>query len=289
VKNTDIIAVLNKAMTYLRDMQLRRKDLGIEEKSDATLLTIADKESQRMIHEQIKRQFPDVAFWGEEEGIKGFIGQGRYGAIVDPLDGTNAFVVGLATSTIIIGIYDRNEQRSIACAIGEPITGRIWFADNNCPTTLYCDGEQSFCKTWNGYINNATVFVDVAHGFKSHGRQVLTAKGNVSLHNELCILGAKMLIPGSNGLMQAIVANGCERVYGSITTAIGFPGDVCGELLVRRANGHTIGVVVREDGSLERKDSSDPVALDALICAGSKEGAEKLFSAFERAQKLNMA
>lgn len=170
MKITDIIAVLDTSMKYLRGMQLRRKDLVVEEKSDATLLTIADKEIQGMIQREMNKYFPDIAFWGEE-GFDGFIGHGRYGAIVDPLDGTNAFVVGLATSTIIIGIYDRIELSSTACAIGEPATGRIWFADTYCPTTLYCADECYCCKTWNGDINKATVFVDVAHGFKSHGRQ----------------------------------------------------------------------------------------------------------------------
>lgn len=287
-RGIDLVDILSEtSMPYLHEMQLRGDGVyEVEEKSDATLLTIADKESQRLIRECLV--YPDLAFWGEEGETKGFIGDGRYGAIVDPLDGTNAFVVGLVTSTVILSIYDREERRTIACAIGEPVTGRIWVATAEEPTRLYLNGRYiGDCNARKCNVKNSTVFVDVAHGFKSHGRQVLTDKGNIALHAELCAVGAKMLIPGSNGLMQALVANGCERVYGSVTTAIGFPGDVCGGLLVQRAGGYTIGVKTRDDGGWEECDAGDPIELDALICSGTEEGARILLKAFANARANN--
>lgn len=275
-------------MGYLREMQLHGSaDLTAEVKSDTTLLTIADKESQRLVREALKKQFPNLAFWGEEGSIKGFIGDGRYGAIVDPLDGTNAFVVGLTTSTIIIGIYDREEHKSIACAVGEPITRRIWASAPGEPTRIYRNGNIADCHAHVCDIKASTVFVDVSHGFKSHKYRVLTDMGNIALHRGLCALGARMFIPGSNGLMQALVANGNERVYGSITTAIGFPGDVCGELLVRQAGGYAIGLKIDDDGSWKECDSSDPVELDALVCAGSEKSARILLNVLLRAREDN--
>ena len=50
----------------------------------------------------------------------------------------------------------------------------------------------------------------------------------------------KLLIPGSNGLIQALVANGNDRVAGGITTSMGVPQGAFGVMLVLGAGGHDI-------------------------------------------------
>jgi len=271
-------------MTIVRHYQLADSVLSaIEKQEDQTLVTIADTESQSAVKSTLA-QIHDLAFWGEEgDGRKGFLGDGRYGAIVDPLDGTNAFVIGMITSTVIIGIYDRKEKRLVGCVIGEPISGRIWSATDEDKTTL---NESRFCHVWDGTLAKGNVFIDVSHGFKSRGRQILTDNGNTCLYSSLN-KKCKIFLPGSNGLMQTLVANGREWMAGSITTAVGFPGDVCGAFLVKQVGGILKAYARNDAGKLLETDPLDPLLVDALICANSAETLAVLAEAFEAAAKVS--
>ena len=83
--------------------------------------------------------------------------------------------------------------------------------------------------------------------------------------------------------MQALVANGRERMAGSITTAVGFPGDVCGALLVLQAGGLCKAYERTDDGALAETDPLDPVRVDALVCGNNAETLGHLCHAFEAA------
>lgn len=269
------MAVVNK---YQTNADL---DLNTQEKFDATLVTLADTASQKAARAVLAPL--GFAFWGEEGKTKGFVGDGNYGAIVDPLDGTNAFVIGLITSTVIVGIYDRKASKLVACAIGEPISKRLWTASSTTTTELNAEGR----GVWNGYDGGTTgsVFLDVCHGFKSRDRQILTDSGNAALYASLNA-DYRILMPGSNGLMQALVANGRERMAGSITTAVGFPGDVCGALLVLQAGGLCKAYERTDDGALAETDPLDPVRVDALVCGNNAETLNRLAESFEAAAKV---
>ena len=82
-------------------------------KSDGSFVTIADREAEAYIRREIERRFPDDAVLGEEEGEK----QGATGRrwIVDPIDGTFAFVHGVPFYGVLIAI----EQQ------GQPLVGVV--------------------------------------------------------------------------------------------------------------------------------------------------------------------
>lgn len=67
---------------------------AVETKFDDTPVTVADKRAERMIREALERDFPGEHILGEEEG--GDEAQAdRW--VVDPIDGTKAFVAGVPT------------------------------------------------------------------------------------------------------------------------------------------------------------------------------------------------
>jgi len=66
-------------------------EFTVSEKRPADLVTEADHESQRVIHEIIAGRFPDHGFLGEE-GLRETGHQSPYRWIVDPLDGTSNYV-----------------------------------------------------------------------------------------------------------------------------------------------------------------------------------------------------
>ncbi|MEP6483478.1 MAG: inositol monophosphatase family protein [Rudaea sp.] len=66
-----------------------RRDVAVEIKSDETPVTIADREAETAIKNVLKREFPSHAFYGEELGREG---SGDFLWLIDPIDGTKAFV-----------------------------------------------------------------------------------------------------------------------------------------------------------------------------------------------------
>lgn len=82
-------------------------------KSDGSFVTIADREAESFLRKEIARRFPGDAILGEEEGEKEGTSGRRW--IIDPIDGTFAFVHGVPFYGVLIGV----EQE------GEPVLGVV--------------------------------------------------------------------------------------------------------------------------------------------------------------------
>jgi histidinol-phosphatase len=117
-------------------LTLRYFQTGIlpEMKADATPVTLADKESERLMRRLIEASYPDHNILGEEEG------ETRPGAsykwILDPIDGTKSFVRGVPLYAVLVGL-----ERD-----GEMIAGVI-----NCPAVGdFLVAAQGMGCYWNG-------------------------------------------------------------------------------------------------------------------------------------------
>jgi histidinol phosphatase-like enzyme (inositol monophosphatase family) len=93
-------------------------------KSDGSYVTIADREAEAYIRRQIAERFPDDGILGEEEGES----PGRSGRrwIIDPIDGTFAFVHGVPFYGVLIGVETDGEMS--AGVINIPALGEIVYA-----------------------------------------------------------------------------------------------------------------------------------------------------------------
>lgn len=78
--------------------------LDVEIKGDGTPVTKADQSAERFLREQISQRFPDDTVRGEEE--KDVIGTSTRTWIIDPIDGTKAFVRGVPLYSNLLGIVD---------------------------------------------------------------------------------------------------------------------------------------------------------------------------------------
>lgn len=90
-----------------------------EFKSDDTPVTVADREAERVLRERILAAFPDHAILGEEEGESN--GTAPYRWVVDPIDGTKAFVSGVPLYGTLVAV--EHEDRVVAGAIYIPALG----------------------------------------------------------------------------------------------------------------------------------------------------------------------
>ena len=287
LKKSDLFRTVVAGMEVVRQGQGRPTHVKVKA-ADATLVTPTDIRSQKAMIAALPLM-PYVGILAEESAIDS-VPQSSV-LLIDPMDGTGGFANGLATQTVIAAMYDKERRVVTDCCIGEPATGRVWetrgldsvlwrchFSDNR--MVLPTMPEQ--IEVWNGLDadgklvekNQQTVFMDVSFGFARKGRQILIDREVgllfASLNGDM-----KISIPGSNGLIQALVANGGDRVAGSITTAIGGPWDVAGALLVKLAGGH-LQAFSAQGGVFVEKDPLDVMSYDILITANTEGTADFL-------------
>ena len=89
-------------------LQYFRKQPETSRKSDGSFVTIADREAESYLRRRIGERFPDDGILGEEDGES----QGSSGRrwILDPIDGTFAFVHGVPLYGVLIAVEIEDEM-----------------------------------------------------------------------------------------------------------------------------------------------------------------------------------
>ena len=101
------------------------KQLHLTYKSSiADYRTSADVEAEQAIIEAIEKVFPDYNIIAEEHGTKEKNSQ--YTFVIDPLDGTNNFVLGLPAFASTVALLKNNEI--IYAVIHHPVIGDLYHA-----------------------------------------------------------------------------------------------------------------------------------------------------------------
>ena len=95
-----------------------------ERKPDRTLVTAADREVEAAIVAAFTELLPGAAIVGEEGTARP--GRGPYTIVIDPIDGTAAFVAGLGTWCVCIGILDGD--RAAEGVVHVPCLGETYSA-----------------------------------------------------------------------------------------------------------------------------------------------------------------
>jgi histidinol phosphatase-like enzyme (inositol monophosphatase family) len=118
------ILELNRASAAVI-LPLFRGDHGIENKSKTRHydpVTLADRGAEAEIRRLIGERYPEHGVIGEE------MGEDRPDAefvwVLDPIDGTRAFVAGLPVWTTLIGL--RHQGRPVVGSIGQPYLGEVF-------------------------------------------------------------------------------------------------------------------------------------------------------------------
>ncbi len=93
-----------------------RNGLAVERKADASPVTIADRETETALRAAIAARFPGHGIWGEEYGAQHL--ERPYVWVLDPIDGTKAFISGGPLFGTLIGVL--HEGRAIAGVIRMP-------------------------------------------------------------------------------------------------------------------------------------------------------------------------
>ncbi|MBO6933572.1 MAG: histidinol-phosphatase [Deltaproteobacteria bacterium] len=122
-----------------------RTDLPVENKLEGAFdpVTEADRAAERAIRDAALAAFPDHGFLGEEHGEVEGTAPWRW--VVDPIDGTRAFVSGVPVWTTLIGLEHRRVL--VAGAIAQPFTRERWIRRVDRPTTYERGGVSDEVRT----------------------------------------------------------------------------------------------------------------------------------------------
>jgi 3'(2'), 5'-bisphosphate nucleotidase len=131
---TDIGAVLADICedTSRLILPLWKSGLTVLAKADHSPVTEADQRGEALILEALERHFPGVPVISEEDasefGVPEAIGPRFF--LVDPLDGTRAFVRGDPNFTVNIALIE--DGAPVAGAVTAPATAETWFTQGGC-------------------------------------------------------------------------------------------------------------------------------------------------------------
>ena len=90
----------------------RSADLEAERKADGSPVTRADRDAEALLRRLIAERFPDDAILGEEFGETR--GQTGFRWILDPIDGTKAFLAGVPLYATLVAVLEVDSPRILA-------------------------------------------------------------------------------------------------------------------------------------------------------------------------------
>lgn len=194
----DRLAVARTVIAEAGDIALgfarERSSLSIESKGPQDLVSRADREVEQHIRARLTAAFPDDSFFGEESGSGGPAdGPGTW--VVDPIDGTQPFLLGLPLWSVSIAYV----------AEGEAVIGLVL---NPSTGDLYA-GARGLGATLNGQPTRILQATSLSEGLTGVGCSMRTRPGDLArIMERLLVQHGMYLRIGSGALNLAYVAAG---------------------------------------------------------------------------------
>lgn len=101
----------------------RADELVVEKKSDASPVTLADRETELFLRKKIAEQFPEDSIFGEE--FPSVEGTSSFRWLIDPIDGTKSFIHGVPLYTTLIGLEENGQSVAGVVAL-PPLHELVW-------------------------------------------------------------------------------------------------------------------------------------------------------------------
>lgn len=208
-------------------------------KEDNTIVTIADKEINHYLIEEVKKKFPNHSVDGEEESI----GSSNYVWVCDPIDGTAMYSRGIPTCVFSLAL----------CIDGNPIVGVVYdpFNDNMYYATKGSDA----------YKNNQKIHVNSykLDDLRSVAHYDMWASSKYNIYDIIKELSKKSYFVSIGSIIRACMC----IAEGNFTLAI-FPGTIhknCDIAAVKIIVSEAGGIVTDLFGNEQRYDQNISGAL----------------------------
>ena len=99
-----------------------RMGVSADSKADASPVTVADRTAEQAMRAVLSQRFPEHGILGEEFGLDRPESRMRW--VLDPIDGTRAFITGRPTFGTLVALMDGGTP--VLGVIDQPITGERW-------------------------------------------------------------------------------------------------------------------------------------------------------------------
>ena len=107
-----------------------RAGITTDQKAAQSPVTIADRSAEQAMRAHLNERFPEHGVLGEEFGLDRPEAALRW--VLDPIDGTRAFITGRPTFGTLIALFQGD--RPILGIIDQPVTGERWIGATGRPT-----------------------------------------------------------------------------------------------------------------------------------------------------------
>lgn len=236
-RHTLVQSIAREAGALALDYFLNRDKLVIEAKANPQdVVSIADRNVETLIRERIAAAFPDDGIMGEEHAPVAT--RTGFTWIIDPIDGTSPFVMGMPDWCVSIAVHDGN--KTIASAIHAPRVDDLYHA----------------VKNGGAWLNGKRLNVDpertIQSGLLGMGANYRIPRSYITTFAErLLEAGGMFYRNGSGALMIAYVAAG--RLVGYFEPHINAWDCLAAILLVEEAGGWCAPFC--PDGDLSKGDA----------------------------------
>jgi myo-inositol-1(or 4)-monophosphatase len=239
-------------------MDYFRKNVAIEYKGDADLVTIADRSSEKLIRERIRSQFPGHDVLGEEEGLVDTGSEYRW--YVDPLDGTTNFAHGFPVFCVSMALEYRGKR--IAGLVYDPTRDEMFAAEH---------GSGAYLNQQRIHVSKIANLAEclVATGFPSHKRH---KNPNIFFYHQITLRTHGVRRAGSAALDLCYVAAG--RLDGFWEFNLNSWDTAAGALIVEEAGGK----VTRFNGEPFEINSRETLASNGIVHGALMQEFEKIIA-----------
>ena len=130
----ELVALAHRLADAARPIAARyfRTAVTVDDKTDQSPVTIADREAETAMRDLLGTEVPRHGVFGEEHGAVRT--DADYVWVLDPIDGTKAYITGLPIFGTLIALLHRGKP--VLGIIDQPILGERWLAHGDEPTTL---------------------------------------------------------------------------------------------------------------------------------------------------------
>ena len=109
-----------------------RQGVAADIKADASPVTIADRTAEQAMRAVLAQRFPDHGILGEEFGLER--PDARFRWVLDPVDGTRAFITGRPLFGTLVGLLE--EGRPVLGVLDQAVSGERWLGVAGRPTVF---------------------------------------------------------------------------------------------------------------------------------------------------------
>ena len=234
------------------------RHLKVEYKGDADLVTEADRQSEALIRERIRQQWPEHDVLGEEQGLSDRGSEYRW--YVDPLDGTTNFAHGFPVFCVSMAL--EHKGRRVTGVVYDPTRDELFSAEQGRGARL--NGERIHVSQ----IANLAECL-VATGFPSHKRH---KNPNIHFYHQITLRTHGARRAGSAALDLCCVA--CGRFDGFWEFNLNPWDTAAGVLIVEEAGGKVSDL----HGGPFQLDSRETLASNGLVHDALLQEFEAVFS-----------